>query len=244
MNRQDRTQQRMQAQERSRRGGVDQQQFDHAIFREDVGVRMTTEGYNKFQEGETEYSEKYNEFSGKLKDADRKLNDATKKANDISVGKEWDKARKSFVKVNVWQGNNAKKGVEGSYYLPKNVVNEMNSKSFNQGNGSYTGSYVGNEYYVHVVPRGTSDAYGKELHNSLSSGERDIKDTFWKETEPILTAAQKKALGIIKGERDKVKGFWDELRESQKTRDTIKTDAKVDYARREKARGKALAGAM
>jgi hypothetical protein len=73
--------------------------------------------------------------------------------------------------VRVVNGNN----IEGTYMLPKSVIDEMNQKSFNQGDGSYTGNWVddGKFYNVDVRARGIGPR-GQELHDAM----RETTQTF------------------------------------------------------------------
>lgn len=268
MTRSERIQQR-QARASNRRGGMDAQLRDEGQYYEDLGIRMSKSGRKAYEQNESDYNRDYGEMSdqlstaegqlktakGKLSAADKQLKSQTKKVRDINLEGLWKKEKKNLVKVNVWGANNK---TEGTYLLPKDAVKNMHSKTFNQGDGSFTGGWDGDEYVVGAIPRGGSDGYGKELHGALGDGQSAYKSKWESIAEPEMTSQQSKALGQLSNARDTLKGEWstyndaysnisgnrDLLTSGYEQRALEKGDLGKDFAEKKAARGKALAGAI
>lgn len=101
--------------------------------------------------------------------ANNQLSEAAKNLPGLSdaVNQSWDQYRSTMAPVRVVSGNN----VEQTYYLPKDVINSLNSEAFNRGDGSYTGNWVDNGAYYNVDVRvkGQGGSRGQELHELLSN---------------------------------------------------------------------------
>lgn len=223
----------------TRRGAVDINQVDQATYRDDLGFNMTRAGYEKYLEEKAEFDKYYNDVIGSNRTALEKLSglEAKAKGGMTSVEKEWQRAQKTFVPVRVVASDN--KTVEGTYRLPKEVVDAMHRESFNKGNGTYVGNWHGGYYNVSVVPRGTSNAYGKELHNALSSAYTQVKSKFWDEVAPKVSSANKvtqSTLGQIQGHKSTALGNIELANQQRDSRQSTLDRMKKDYEEKKAAR--------
>jgi hypothetical protein len=93
--------------------------------------------------------------------------------------------------VRVVSGSN----VEASYMLPRSVIDQLNTQSFNQGDGSYVANWVdgGKFYNVDVTPQGTSDSYGQELHSMLSGAQSSVQQKIDEQIAAARAHEQQKA---------------------------------------------------
>lgn len=178
MNRTERLRARNIERQRPRRGGGDVALQDQALLRKDAGFKMTGGQYDEYLMQE--------EKAGKLRSAaegfDKKITSAeeqwehqmglVKAATPENV---WNNFRKSWKPVRVVNGDK----IEATYHLPEEVINKMHTETFNQGDGTFVGNFKeGGVYNVDVTPRGSSDAYGKELHEAIAGAEGEIYDVF------------------------------------------------------------------
>lgn len=143
-------------------------------MREEYGLIMTGEQYETLNADLADTKTKRDEASDRLDTAQKNLDAAVSKGNaliEAAKQKVLDQYNNSLVNVRVVNGQN----VEANYRLPRSVVDKLNTTVFNRGDGSYTANWVDNGafYNVDVVPRGTSDAYGKELHEMIGGAQKD-----------------------------------------------------------------------
>lgn len=223
----------------TRRGAVDINQVDQATYRDDLGFNMTRAGYEEYLEEKSNFDKYYSDVIGSNRTALEKLSglEAKAKSGMTSVEKEWQRAQKTFVPVRVIASDN--KTVEGTYMLPREIVNTMHKESFNKGNGTYVGNWHGGFYNVSVVPRGTSNAYGKEVHNALSSAYNQVKSKFWDEVAPQVSSANKQTqstLGQIQGHKSTALGNIELANQQRDSRQSTLDRMKKDYEEKKAAR--------
>lgn len=232
---------------RLRRGGNDAALKPYRPYYDDVGFRMDPQSHVEYvktvEKLEKDYNKKVNEINKSRSSAEAAYNDALKKLKGTIVdpNKAWKEAKRDFLPVRVYTGNR----LEGVYYLPRDVIEGLNTQVFNQGDGSYVGNWKekGKAYNVDTVPRGTSSGYGKELHQLLKDTEDQLYSQFMAEAK----RAQKESRRAY----DKQKAALDtELAGTLKTLDASRSaldtqrdqfyqpirDAKSDYERRLKNR--------
>ena len=104
-----------------------------------------------------------------------------------SVEKQWERAQKTFVPVRVIGPITRPSRVPIS--SRDRLLTSMHKESFNKGDGSFVGNWHDGFYNVSVVPRGTSDAYGKQIHDSLSGAYTQVQSKFWDEVAPEVSSA-------------------------------------------------------
>ena len=223
----------------TQRGAVDINQVDQATYRDDLGFNMTRDGYEKYLEEKSEFDKNYNDVISSNRTALEKLSglEAEAKGGMTSVEKAWQRAQKTFVPVRVVASDN--KTVEGTYRLPKEVVDTMHKESFNKGDGTYVGNWHDGYYNVSVVPRGTSNAYGKELHNALSSAYTQVQSKFWDEVAPKVSSANKvtqSTLNEIQGHRGTAQGNIELANQQRDSRQSNLDMTKKDYQEKKAAR--------
>ena len=223
----------------TRRGAVDINQVDQATYRDDLGFNMTRAGYEEYLEEKSNFDKQYSDVISSNRTALEKLSglEAKAKGGMTSVEKEWQRAQKTFVPVRVVASDN--KTVEGTYRLPKEVVDTMHKESFNKGDGTYVGNWHGGYYNVSVVPRGTSDAYGKQLHDTLSGAYTQVQSKFWDEVAPKVSSANKETrstLGQIQGYKDTAQGNIELANQQRDFRQSTLDKMKKDYQEKKTAR--------
>ena len=223
----------------TRRGAVDINQVDQATYRDDLGFNMTRAGYEEYLEEKSNFDKQYSDVISSNRKALEELSglEAKAKGGMTSVEKEWQRAQKTFVPVRVIASDN--KTVEGTYMLPREVVNTMHKESFNKGDGTYVGNWHGGYYNVSVVPRGTSNAYGKELHNALSSAYTQVQSKFWDEAAPQVASANKQTqstLEQIQGHKSTALGNIELANQQRDSRQSTLDRTKKDYEEKKAAR--------
>ena len=223
----------------TRRGAVDINQVDQATYRDDLGFNMTRADYEEYLEEKSNFDKQYNDVISSNRAALEQLSgiEAKAKGGMTSVEKEWQRAQKTFVPVNVIASDN--KTVEGTYRLPREVVDTMHKESFNKGDGTYVGNRHGGSYNVSVVPRGTSNAYGKELHNALSSAHTQVQSKYWDEAAPQVYAANKQAqatLAQIQGHKSTALGNIELANQQRDSRQSTLDRTKKDFEEKKAAR--------
>lgn len=223
----------------TQRGAVDINQVDQATYRDDLGFNMTRDGYGEYLEEKAEFDKQYSDVISSNRTALEKLSglEAKAKGGLTSVEKAWQRAQKTYVPVRVIASDN--KTVEGTYRLPKEVVDTMHKESFNKGDGTYVGNWHGGYYNVSVVPRGTSNAYGKELHNALSSAHTQVQSKFWDEVAPQVSSANKvtkSTLKEIQGHKSTAQGNIELANQQRDSWQSNLDMAKKDYQEKKAAR--------
>lgn len=168
-------------QERLRMGAADRNSPDAVKLQTDLGWKMTDKAAEEYRKNRSAADSQYKDFSGQLLSASRQV-DSAEKAALLNIDKEWKKAESGFVDVRVWN----KQTLEHVYRLPKEVVDTLEKESFNKGDGSFTANWAGGGYNVDVHPRGTNDAYGKELHTMLGDAALQVKTEFYKAASPAI----------------------------------------------------------
>ena len=223
----------------TQRGAVDINQVDQATYRDDLGFNMTRAGYEEYLEEKSNFDKNYGDVIGSNRTALEKLSGLEAKAEGgmTSAEKEWQWAQKTFVPVRVVASDN--KTVEGTYRLPKEVVDTMHKESFNKGDGTYVGNWHGGYYNVSVVPRGTSNAYGKELHNALSGAYTQVQSKFWDEVAPQVSSANKvtqSTLNEIQGHKSTAQGNIELANQQKDFRQSTLDKMKKDYQEKKTSR--------
>ena len=225
------------------RGSVDVKDVDQAMYREDAGFALTGAGYEKYKEDETGYQEEYSRVNEELTAAEKEL-----AGFDISLEGEYKKYSDSFIPVRVVNeastvsdifgavtGRDKRDPVEATYYLPRDVVDKLDSEAFNT-EGSYTGNYVEDGVYnVDVRVSGTDDLRGKELHEALQDAQASVKAAFYETNAPGVS----KARGQLAEARDTVLGERESLTNINDQREAQKATLADDYSKR-KAHRQAL----
>lgn len=205
-------------QDRTARAAKD---FYTPVMREDIGVPLNQPDYDNASG-----------ILGKISDAKTTY----KRETDSLIGQAKNKIKTAFndenlVTIRVVNGNS----IEGEYKLPKEAIDKLNAEIFNQGDGSYVGNYKSdNIYNVDVVPRGTSDAYGKELHEAIGKAVEDYQGIVATERQAVekeLAGAQK-AQGIqLEGfdkQAETLTGEWKQQWDDRKKANAIAVQNLVD----------------
>ena len=223
----------------TQRGAVDINQVDQATYRDDLGFNMTGAGYEEYVGEKSKFDKSYGDVVGSNRTALEKLSGLEAKAQGglTSVEKQWERAQKTFVPVRVIGPDN--KTVEGTYKLPRTVVDSMHKESFNKGDGSFVGNWHDGFYNVSVIPRGTSDAYGKQIHDTLSGAYTQVQSKFWDEVAPEVSSANKgtrSALGQIKGYKDTAQGNIELANQQRDFRQSTLDKMKKDYQEKKTSR--------
>lgn len=162
-------------------------------FRDDAGWRMTDTDYESYLGNEKSFKKSVNKAQGQLDEAQEKIdastaeNAAFEKAlsgidiSNTTLSNSWNTYQKSFLPVRVVTNDN----IEGTYYLPKEVIDKMDADSFNQ-KGGYVGNYVdgGKNYNVDTGGR------GQELHDALRAGTTSVKAQFYEQNAGNVKKAQ------------------------------------------------------
>jgi len=228
MNRADRVRDRAATRRVSMRQGATP--VDTARFRDDYGFALTQEGYEKLNIDQADFKGKYDTALASIDTAESQLPKQT-------TDKAWGDYKKSWFPVRVVNGNN----VEQTYMVPFEAIDAMNTETFNQGDGSFVGYWFNKEgqavashadggvyYNVDVTPRGISDSYGKELHESIGGIEPELKDKFYEKSDPIFAKAREEGGAVLSGERDI-------LTASKTLRDDQLAGAESDYRQAQEA---------
>lgn len=228
MDRKDRFMQRNRKEAGARRGGKDTAfgpKF--AEFRKDAGWKMNEEQYAGYTESENEFSgligKQRKDISGargKNKKALSGLNsqvsqmsNAMKGVKGTSLDNEYNKFKKGFMEVGIYDGNNR----ESKHYLPREVVENMN-EGINKG---YHGNFMPNgAYNIDVQTRGGGGKRGKELRQAIVDAERDVKVKFWE--------TNGRAVGQANSQVNKAKGDYNTaMGQAANARTNISNSGKV-----------------
>lgn len=199
------------------KGAVDITQVDQAMYDPELGFAISKGGREQLGQQEAAYgtAEKaYGEAKGKLSSIEEKFRG--------DLDKEWNKAQTGYSEVRVYDGNN----LQGTYKVPKSVIDKLNTEVFNKGEGSYTGNWKSDTgaYNVDVTMRGTDEKYGKELHGMMGQVTGQVKSAFFEKVGPKVREANKELyskLGeqrsALESEYAPVAGAAARLKESKET---------------------------
>lgn len=193
--------------ERSREGAIDIDAPTTNRYQSDLGFSTSNAQADVIRETLTDFDAGFN-----------------KAKKETSVDYLWNKAKKDFVTVGVYDNNN----LEAEYRLPKSVVDGLQGEMFNKGDGSYVGAYHDGRFHTYVTPQGTDDKYGKELHEALQRFEKQTKDTFYTEAQEKLAPTQ----AALKGEKalrddsiaDRQEDYQRQLKRSKEEFGALKTE--------------------
>lgn len=218
------------------RGANDQAMYNESVdanqarYRDDYGFAMTEEGYQNLLAHQKEFGSSAEEARRALAKAQGQVDSA---GNVASMDEMWDKYKQSWSAIHVVNGSN----IEGTYYLPKEAIDKLNSGSFNQGDGSYVGKWnKDGSYNVDVVLQGGDDAYGKELHEAIGKAEGEIKTQYWKSNESKVKEAQKRNEAAKKKAQDQIDTEKGNVDAAVYMNDTELAHYKEQYAKKRKSR--------
>ena len=211
------------------KGAVDINRVDQALYRPDLGFKLTNTGYDQLKTEDAEFGSKYSETlksnqsaiqhnQGIVSSIDAYLQ-STKGINPEALYKQ---AQKEFIPINVVSGKaydksqhsyrsaayrHAKdkppdKKIQYTMYLPKEVVDQLDSQ-FNK-EGSFSGMYHGGTYYIGDEPIGAGgDRYGKELRDALVGAEQQVQSAFYSSIAPKIQEMTQE-VSRVQGEKSKV----------------------------------------
>ncbi len=240
MNRQERMMYRQRL-ARQRRGANDQNFMDQSKIRKDAGFKMTDEQHEAYKTNTKDFNKATSERQGVLTTAQTSL-DKDKKSvasgyeslGDLNVDKAWDKFKKDFKEVNVYNGTQ----LEGTYYLPEETIQMMRHEMFNGKDGSYYGAWMDDDkskFNVDVKVKGAGKR-GKELHGSLMETASAIKAGYYEKAAPLINEAYDKGSSALAGastaigtNQGKIDVGQDELDTAVGDRATQLGDLKKDY---------------
>lgn len=145
-------------------------------YYEDVGLSMTADQYAALQEELGSKKTERETALSNLRTAERDMNAAIN-ANKKSMDQLWSDYSKDFVAVRSIGPNDK---IEDVHYLPREVVDQLNTKVFNQGDYTYTGNWQdgGANYNVSAKLRTADEWYGKELREILEGTDKEVRSAF------------------------------------------------------------------
>lgn len=203
---------------RLRYGTADRNSPDAVKLQKDLGWKMTDEAAEEYRKQRAAASEEYEKQNKVIRGAQGQLDRAVKD-NLKNIDVEWKRAESKFVDVRVWN----KQTLEHVYRLPKDIVDTFDRETFNKGDGSFTANWAGGGYNVDVHPRGTNDAYGKELHTMFVDAYNGVKTQFYSSAGPLIgknnasvNNQAKTAQSQINAAKGQLEGAWANLKESEK----------------------------
>jgi len=197
------------------------------IWSEEYNMYLTPDGIGEVDTALSDFEDNYNTALEGLADARSILDSNYATATDLEKG--WEDYSADFIPVGVYDSNNE---LEGSYYLPRSVVETLATDSFNQGDGSFIGRWYEDEsgYAVSTVPQGGDDAFGAELHTALGEGVVEVKDSWYEASSDSTVAdAEYKAAQI---ELDAARASYDAYKTENTTQ--LEEAATAQAARMEK----------
>lgn len=246
------------------RGAVDIANVDQALYRPDLGFKMTNTGYNEYKKGEGLFGKAYEEVISSNTSALQQNQSNLKTAQDYlsstgneSIDKWYNEAASGWTPVRVTAGYPmAMEGYEVdpvtgktiqarntavmyTKLFPKEVVDQLYGQMNKEG--SYLARWYGNELYIGDQIAGAG-RYGVELANSLNNTETQIKSAFYDKALPKyqeLQANVAKAGEQVSALQSAIGASQANITEAQQQiqlRDTTKEAYKQQYTESKAAR--------
>lgn len=136
------------------KGGVDINQVDQALYRPDLGFKVTDTGYDKFKEGEATFGKDYEEVMSSNREALatnqgllKQIGDYEESTKGISYESLYEGVKKDFVPVKVLAGNLPYNPEPSAPYDPENTNWAENQKMMEEAQAGLVGvEYVEDKY--------------------------------------------------------------------------------------------------
>jgi len=242
------------------KGAVDINQVDQALYRPDLGFKVTGEGYDEYKRGEGLFGKAYDEIIGSNKAAlatnQGILGQINQSQTEISkfadkpLDQMYNEVKSGFKTATVGY---AGKENYGSYQLPMEVLKEMQSGpsftvyGFTRGNETIGGTVYPNrkieaplesatEIWIHPVLKNNDPVNGSQIAEAVGQVAQNVQTEFYKQMAPKIEAAKNSwsELETKKGEVNKYittsEDTIKQTEEQKQLRDTTKAAYKDQYA--------------
>ena len=212
-------------------------------YYDDLGISTTASGAKEIRSNEAKFNQTIAEQQGKVSGVKGQLEGAYKSGQEQisaawdqlpgykeAISESWNKAQKDLTPIHVVHGTGDDFVTEGTYYLPKEALDEIQK----QEEVAYRWDDKGN-FYVDVKTSKGDRTIGQELHDAFRQGQEDYYNSWYSQAAPTIAqqidqgaAALNKASGDLESSYASQSG---EIGTAQSIIDSATGQRNMDWAK-------------